>query len=112
MGLDVIAKAIELDGGVKYLSMLDIKKHYAPYRDRLSRELCDKISAALDKAGLVTLPRTLPTYETQWVLVATKKSPIGEAISLAVRVVGVSQLGVPTPSGIHEEYPLLTKEAN
>jgi len=110
MGLEVIANAVKVDDGVKYLSMYTLKKYAAPHRDRLSRDLCTEISAMLDKAGLITLPKVLPTYENHWVFVIEKGTALGQAVTLATRVVGISKLGAPTPAGIHQEYPTLTAQ--
>ncbi|WP_043470107.1 hypothetical protein [Kitasatospora sp. MBT66] len=105
MDFTVIANAVEVDAGVKRVSMRFIKKYAAPERIRLSSELCEKISDALYGHGLVTVPRTLPTSETDWVYVIAKDSPLGQAVSIAAIVANFSQLGASPLGGLENSYP-------
>ncbi|WP_329497342.1 hypothetical protein [Kitasatospora herbaricolor] len=105
MDFTVIANAVEVDAGVKRVSMRFIKKYAAPERVRLSSELCEKISNALHEHGLVTVPRTLPTSENDWVYVIGKDSPLGQAVGIAATVASFAQLGVSSLGGLESNFP-------
>ncbi|MEU3190551.1 hypothetical protein ABZ686_07865 [Streptomyces sp. NPDC006992] len=109
MGLEVIAHAVELDNGVKHVSMYDVKCYGAPGRPRLSRDLCDELKERLNDLGLVTLPEQLPTSESEWVYILDKDSAIGQAVMLATASVIASKRGLSMPTDIGARYPLLAK---
>jgi hypothetical protein len=113
MDFTVIANAVEVDHGIKRLSMRFIKKYAAPERDRLSAALREQISKELDRHGLMTLPKTLPPSEMDFVFVIQKDSPLGQVVSLAATVAGMEKLGMTSfPPGmfdsIHETLKDLT----
>ncbi|MEU8654070.1 hypothetical protein [Streptomyces sp. NPDC048737] len=94
MDFTVLANAVEVDHGIKRVSMRFIKKYADPTRVRLSPELNEKITQALSDHGLVTLPRTLPTNEDTFVFVAQKDSVLGEALNLCAVVAQMTKLGM------------------
>lgn len=93
MDFTVIAHAVEVDHGIKRLSMRFIKKYAAPERQRLSTELCEEISKELDKLGLITLPRRLPTSENAFVFVIEKDSALGQTVTVASTLAALDKLG-------------------
>ncbi|MEU6967477.1 hypothetical protein AB0A71_07025 [Kitasatospora aureofaciens] len=101
----MIANAVEVDAGIKRVSMRFIKKYAAPERDRLSSELCVEISNALYEHGLVTVPRTLPTTENGWVYVIGKDSPLGQAVGIAATVANFTALGASPLGGLEHNFP-------
>ncbi|MFJ8230130.1 hypothetical protein ACIQ9E_09255 [Streptomyces sp. NPDC094448] len=105
MDFTVIAHAVEVDHGVKRLSMRFIKRYAAPDRARLSADLCQQISQALDGLGLMTLPRRLPTSETAYVFVVKKDSPLGEAIAIAGTVAMMEKMGTSVLPTLFERFP-------
>lgn len=106
MDFTVIAHAVEVDHGIKRLSMRFIKKYAAPERERLSAALREEISKELDRQGLMTLPKTLPPSENEFVFVIKKDSPLGQAVSLASLVAGMEKLGMTSfPPGMFESFP-------
>jgi hypothetical protein len=105
MDFTIVAHAVEVDHGIKRLSMRFIKKCAAPDRVRLSGELCERISTALDALGLMTLPRQLPTSETEHVFVIQKNSPLGEAITIASSVAMMEKMGTPVVPALFERFP-------
>ncbi|MFI5644178.1 hypothetical protein [Kitasatospora sp. NPDC051705] len=107
MDFTVIANAVEVDAGVKRLSMRFIKKYAAPERSRLSSELCETISNVLDAHGLLTVPRTLPTSENDWVYVISKESPLGQAVAIAATVANFAMLGAFPLGGLENNFPEL-----
>ncbi|WAL71537.1 hypothetical protein OU787_08495 [Kitasatospora sp. YST-16] len=108
MNITLIANAVEVDAGVKRLSMRFIKQCAAPERERLSPELCEQITDAFEGHGLLTVPRKLPTSENEWVFVLSKDSPLGQAVSLAGAVIAMSLLGIPPlPDDLDDRFPEL-----
>ncbi|MBC2879420.1 MULTISPECIES: hypothetical protein [Streptomyces] len=105
MDFTVIANAVEVDHGIKRLSMRFIKKYAAPERFRLSPELCEQISKALEEQGLITLPRRLPTTENEFVFVIQKDSPLGESIQIARYVTIMDTMGTSPIPGLKERFP-------
>ncbi|MFH9547690.1 hypothetical protein [Streptomyces sp. NPDC017435] len=111
MDFTKIAHAVEVDHGVKRLSMHYLKQFVTPARERLSPELCQKISAALSEFGLLTLPTTLPTSENEWVFVLSKTSALGQAVALSSAAFNMTKLRV-LPAAILDipsNFPELTK---
>ncbi|MFF4738864.1 hypothetical protein ACFY2W_23715 [Streptomyces sp. NPDC001262] len=94
-----------MDHGVKRLSMRFIKQCAAPDRVRLSADLCERITQALDALGLMTLPRRLPTSETEYVFVIQKRSPLGEAVAIATSVAMMEKMGTPVLPNLFERFP-------
>ncbi len=108
MDFTVIANAVEVDHGIKRLSMRFIKKYADPDRDRLSREFCDQITAALAQLGLITLPMRLPTSENEFVFVIEKDSRIGQAVRIASSVAQLDKMGAnPFPALGPHNYPAM-----
>nr|WTB30183.1 hypothetical protein OG781_12395 [Streptomyces sp. NBC_00830] len=106
MDFTVIAHAVEVDHGIKRLSMRFIKKYAAPERDRLSAALREQISKELDAQGLMTLPTTLPPSEHEFVFVIKKDSPLGQVVSVATMVAGMEKLGMTAfPPGMFDNFP-------
>jgi hypothetical protein len=93
MDFTVIAHAVEVDHGIKRLSMRFIKKYAAPERQRLSAELCEEITTEFDKLGLITLPRRLPTSENDFVFVIEKNSALGQTVAVASALAALDKLG-------------------
>jgi hypothetical protein len=105
MDFTVIAHAVEVDHGIKRLSMRFIKKYAAPERERLSAALREQISKELAAQGLMTLPKTLPPSENEFVFVIKKDSPLGEVVSLATVVAGMETLGMTSfPPGMFDSF--------
>ncbi|MFE7839128.1 hypothetical protein ACFU53_24675 [Streptomyces sp. NPDC057474] len=94
MDFTKIAHAVEVDHGVKRLSMHYLKQFVTPARERLSPELCQKISVALGELGPLTLPSTLPSSEHEWVFVLSRDSALGQAVALSSAAFSMSKLGV------------------
>ncbi|MFF7410943.1 hypothetical protein [Streptomyces lydicus] len=106
MDFTVIANAVEVDHGIKRLSMRFIKKYAAPERERLSAALREQISKELAVHGLITLPRTLPSSENEFVFVIKTDSPLGQVVSLAGVVAGMDRLGMTLlPPGVIDNFP-------
>lgn len=105
MDFTVVAHAVEVDHGIKRFSMRFIKRCAAPDRVRLSAELCGQIAQALDALGLTTLPRRLPTSETEYVFVIQKSSPIGEAVIIAASIAAMEKMGTPVLPALFERFP-------
>ncbi|MFC9681935.1 hypothetical protein [Streptomyces sp. NPDC056948] len=105
MDFTVIAHAVEVDHGIKRLSMRFIKKYAAPERQRLSTELCEEISKEFDKLGLITLPRRLPTSENEFVFVIEKNSALGQTVAIATSLAALDRLGQNPLPWLFENYP-------
>ncbi|MFD5217180.1 hypothetical protein [Streptomyces tendae] len=105
MNFTVIAHAVEVDHGVKRLSMRFIKKYAAPERQRLSAELCADIAKEFERLGLLTLPRRLPTSENEYVFVIEKDSPLGQAVALASSLALLEKVGENPMSWLLDNYP-------
>ncbi|MEU0740091.1 hypothetical protein [Streptomyces sp. NPDC006134] len=105
MDFTVIAHAVEVDHGVKRVSMRFIKKYAAPERQRLSAELCHEISRELEKLGLITLPRRLPTSENEYVFVLSKDGPLGQAVALASKLAALDQYGENRMPWLFDNHP-------
>ncbi|MFJ3882759.1 hypothetical protein ACIPW5_35585 [Streptomyces sp. NPDC090077] len=105
MDLMIIKHAVEADGGIKRLSMAFVKKHAAPTRTRLSPELCGDIGKELDKLGLITLPKRLPTSENEFVLVIEKDGPLGHVVAVAASIAALDHVGANPLPQIFENYP-------
>ncbi|MEU9250621.1 hypothetical protein AB0D66_02060 [Streptomyces sp. NPDC048270] len=111
MDFTVIAHAVEVDHGIKRLSMRFIKKYADPGRDRLSREFCDQITAELEKSGLITLPVRLPTSENEFVFVIEKESSIGQAVRIASSMAHLSKIGASPFSSLGpHNYPAMADD--
>ncbi|MEU6667010.1 hypothetical protein [Streptomyces sp. NPDC046727] len=105
MDFTVIKHAVQVDHGVKHLSMRFIKQLAAPDRARLSAELCAQITKELGNLGLITLPRRLPTSENDSVLVIEKTSTLGQAVTIASKLAEFDRIGGnPLPS-LFENHP-------
>ncbi|GAA3379471.1 hypothetical protein [Streptomyces racemochromogenes] len=108
MDFTVIANAVEVDHGIKRLSMRFIKKYADPERDRLSREFCDQITTELAEQGLITLPRRLPTSENEFVFVIQKDSSIGQAVQIASSVARLDKFDMLEHSALgSHNYPAM-----
>ncbi|WP_171172429.1 hypothetical protein [Streptomyces sp. I05A-00742] len=105
MDFTVIANAVEVDDGIKRVSMRFIKKYAAPERSRLSQELCEQISKALEEQGLITLPRRLPTSENDFVFVIQKDCPLGQAVEVATHVAVLDKLGANPLPVLLDNFP-------
>lgn len=105
MDLTIIKHAVEADDGAKRLSMRFIKKYAARDRIRLSSELCEQISAELDKLDLVTLPRTLPTSENEYVWIIQKSGVLGEVVYVATVLANLEKLGANPIPKLFDNYP-------
>ncbi|MER5767562.1 hypothetical protein [Streptomyces sp. NPDC001985] len=105
MDFTVIANALEVNDGITRVSMRFIKGYAAPSRARLSLELCEEIAAALDRQGMVTLPRRLPTSENESVFVIRKDSPLGQAIRIAAIVAALDKLDTSPIAGMRDKFP-------
>ncbi|MGC9501203.1 hypothetical protein [Streptomyces sp. WG7] len=105
MDFTVIAHAVEVDHGIKRLSMRFIKRYAAPDRQRLSAELCADISQEFERLGLLTLPRRLPTSENEYVFVIEKDSPLGQTVALATSLAMLDKLGENRLSFLFDNYP-------
>lgn len=106
MDFTVIAHAVEVDHGIKRLSMRFIKKYAAPERERLSAALREQISKELGAQGMMTLPTTLPASENEFVFVIKKDSLLGQVVSLAAMVAAMEKLGMRSfPPGAFDNFP-------
>ncbi|MEV5756226.1 hypothetical protein ACFV7O_25610 [Streptomyces tendae] len=105
MDFTIIKHAVEVDHGIKRLSMRFIKKHAAPKRDRLSAELCAEISAEFERIGLSTLPRTLPTSENEFVWVIQRASALGEVVDVAAALADLDRLKMNPLPQVFANYP-------
>ncbi|KOV63515.1 hypothetical protein [Streptomyces sp. MMG1121] len=105
MDFTIIKHAVEVDHGIKRLSMHFIKKHAAPERARLSAELCDQISDEFDRLGLVTLPRTLPRSENEFVWVMQRDSALGEVMAVAAALAELDKIKMNPLPQLFENYP-------
>ncbi|MFE7117352.1 hypothetical protein ACFU99_18260 [Streptomyces sp. NPDC057654] len=105
MDFTIIKHAVEVDHGIKRFSMHFIKKHAAPERARLSSELCTQISEEFEKIGLSTLPRTLPTSESDFVWVMQRDSVLGEVVAIAAALAHLDELGMNPLPQVLDNYP-------
>ncbi|MFE5892173.1 hypothetical protein ACFQ6E_24900 [Streptomyces sp. NPDC056462] len=105
MDFTVIAHAVEVDHGIKRLSMRFIKKYAAPERQRLSAELCEEITNEFEKLGLITLPRRLPTSENEFVFVIEKNSALGQTVAIATAIALLDKLGQSPLPQLFDNYP-------
>ncbi|MBD0745970.1 hypothetical protein [Streptomyces sp. CBMA152] len=105
MDFTIIKHAVEVDHGIKRLSMHFIKRYAAPDRARLSSELCAEISRKLGELGLITLPQTLPTSENEYVWVIQKDSELGEVVSVAAAVAHLDALNMNPIPHLFVNYP-------
>ncbi|MEV5508604.1 hypothetical protein [Streptomyces orinoci] len=105
MDFTIIRHAVEVDHGIKRLSMRFIKKHAAPERARLSSELCAKISDEFERIGLTTLPRILPTSENEFVWIIQRDSVLGEVAAVAAALAHLDKLGLSPLPQIFANYP-------
>ncbi|MFE3515408.1 hypothetical protein [Streptomyces sp. NPDC059166] len=110
MDFTVLAHAVEVDHGIKRVSMRFIKKYAAPTRMRLSSELNAEIVKALREQGLVTLPRTLPTSEEDFIFVLQADSVLGEAADLSAMVFTGRGIGMFTELDLDTRFPKLLEE--
>ncbi|MCM2391346.1 hypothetical protein [Streptomyces albipurpureus] len=110
MDFTVLAHAVEVDHGVKRVSMRFIKKYAAPTRMRLSSELNAEITKALAEHGLVTLPRTLPTSEDAFIFVLQADTVLGEAANLSVMIFAGQKIGMLADLPIETRFPRLAEE--
>ncbi|MFJ4949479.1 hypothetical protein [Streptomyces sp. NPDC088760] len=106
MDFTIIKHAVEVDDGIKRLSMRFIKKHAAPERSRLSTELCTEISEEFERIGLTTLPRTLPTSENAFVWVIQRDSALGEVAAVAAALADLEKLRMNPLPQVFANYPL------
>lgn len=104
MDFTVLANAVEVDHGIKRVSMRFIKKYADPTRARLSPEFNEKITQALSDHGLTTLPRTLPTNEEAFVFVVQKDSVLGEALNLCAVVAQMTKLGMLADLNLEKDH--------
>lgn len=105
MDLTIIRHAVEVDHGIKRVGMGFLKHHAARDRVRLSADLCGQISAELDRLGLSTIPRTLPTSENEYVWVILKDSILGEIAHLGTAVANLDRAGMNPVPQLFEQYP-------
>lgn len=105
MDFTIIKHAVEVDHGIKRLSMRFIKKHAAPERARLSSELCAQITEEFERVGLSTLPRTLPTSENEFVWVIQRDSILGEVADVAAALTHLDKLGMSPLPQLFDNYP-------
>ncbi|MFE2374723.1 hypothetical protein [Streptomyces sp. NPDC059398] len=105
MDFTIIKHAVEVDHGIKRLSMHFIKKHAAPERARLSSELCAEINEEFERIGLSTLPRTLPTSENEFVWVVQRDSTLGEVAEVAAALAHLTKLGMSPLPQVFDNYP-------
>ncbi|TGZ16578.1 hypothetical protein DV517_15510 [Streptomyces sp. S816] len=105
MDFTIIKHAVEVDHGIKRLSMHFIKKHAAPGRARLSSELCTQISEEFERIGLTTLPRTLPSSENEFVWVIQRDSVLGEVAAVAAVLAHLDKLGMNPLPQVFDNYP-------
>lgn len=107
MDFTIIKHAVEVDHGIKRFSMQFIKQTAQPGRARLSAELCEKITKGLASLGLITLPRRLPTSETDFVFVIQKDSSLGQAVSIATSIAQLEHMGTNPLSALVANYDSL-----
>ncbi|MFF0257405.1 hypothetical protein ACFYR2_01005 [Streptomyces microflavus] len=105
MDFTIIKHAVEVDHGIKRVSMHFIKKHAAPERARLSAELCTQISEEFERIGLTTLPRTLPTAEGEFVWVIQRDSALGEVAAVAAVLAHLDKIGMSPLPQVFDNYP-------
>ncbi|WP_018544096.1 hypothetical protein [Streptomyces sp. LaPpAH-108] len=105
MDFTIIKHAVEVDHGIKRLSMHFIKKHAAPERARLSSELCTQISEEFERIGLTTLPRALPTSESAFVWVIQRDSVLGEVAAVAAVLAHLDKMGMSPLPQVFDNYP-------
>lgn len=110
MDFTKIANAVEVDHGVKRLSMRYIKQFVTPARERLSPELCEQISKSLDDLGLLTLPRTLPPSENAWVFILSKDSALGQAVTVSTGMFAMAQMGLAPVPDMAQSFPELAEQ--
>ncbi|MFJ9128173.1 hypothetical protein ACIRJS_29120 [Streptomyces sp. NPDC102340] len=100
---------MEVDDGIKRLSMRFVKRYAAPDRARLSSELCERISEAFEELGLITLPRRLPTSENDFVWVIKRDSPLGEVVEVASALVQLDKMGQNPLPALFANFPAARK---
>ncbi|WP_432120937.1 hypothetical protein [Streptomyces sp. S1] len=105
MDLTIIKHAVECDDGVKRLSMRFLKEHAAEGRSRLSRDLCTQITAELNRLELITIPRTLPTSENDFVWIIQKSSIMGEITTIAAVFANLDILNQNPLPKLFDNYP-------
>ncbi|MDI3402843.1 hypothetical protein [Streptomyces cavernicola] len=109
MDFTIIKHAVEVDHGVKRISMRFIKELANPQRARLSVELCATISQEFERLGLTTLPRTLPVSENEFVWVIQQDSLLGEVADVAAAVANLDKFGMSPVSQLFENNPRAKK---
>ncbi|GAA1012651.1 hypothetical protein ACFQWA_13990 [Streptomyces thermogriseus] len=105
MNVSAIKYAVEVDHGVKRLSMRSIKQYAAPERARLSAELCTQISEEFERIGLITVPHTLPRSENEFVWVIQRDSPLGKVVAVAAALANLDTLDVSPVPQLFDNYP-------
>jgi hypothetical protein len=105
MDFTIIKHAVEVDHGIKRISMHFVKKHAAPERARLSTELCAQISEEFARVGLITLPRTLPASESEFIWVIQRDSDLGEVTEVASALARLDKLGLNPLPQVFDNYP-------
>ncbi|MFJ3500411.1 hypothetical protein [Streptomyces sp. NPDC090135] len=105
MDLTIIRHAVEVDHGIKRVSMGFLKRHAAKERARLSADLCTQIAAELGRLGLGTIPRTLPTSENEYVWVILKDSPLGEIADVGAAVALLDEMDMNPIPKLFDQYP-------
>ncbi|MFF5925547.1 hypothetical protein [Streptomyces hydrogenans] len=105
MDLTIIRHAVEVDHGIKRVGMDFLKRRAAKDRVRLSADLCAQISAELDRLGLTTIPRTLPTSENEYVWVILKDSILGEITQVGAAVALLDKMGMNPVPQVFEQHP-------
>jgi hypothetical protein len=110
MDFTIIKHAVDVDHGVKRLSMRFIKKYAAPERARLSAELCAEISEEFERIGLTTLPRTLPTSENEFVWIIQRDSVLGEVVGVAAALADLDKLKMNPLPQVFGNYPLAKRQ--
>ena len=105
MDFTIIKHAVRVDEGIKRFSMQFIKSIAAPDRKRLSAELCEQIRDELDKLGLVTLPRRIPTSETDSLWIIERDSEMGELVLLGETLARFRSVGVPPVMDVLDQFP-------
>ncbi|MCM1965711.1 hypothetical protein [Streptomyces sp. G1] len=106
MDLIVIKHAVEANDGMARLSMGFVKKKAAPDRARLSAEFCAEISKELDKMGIITLPRRLPTSENDFVCFIDKESALGHVVAVAAAIAALDAVGANPLPDLFKNYAL------
>ncbi|MEU3395846.1 hypothetical protein [Streptomyces filamentosus] len=105
MDLTLVRHAVEVDHGIKRIGMSFLKQHAAKDRARLSVDLCTQISEELDRLGLTTIPRTLPTSETAYVWVIQKDSILGEITNVGAAVAQLDKMGMNPVPQVFDQNP-------